>query len=123
VKEVKMKNFICDVDGILKAVTKKTKIIFIGNPNNPTGTYINKKDFLRLMENLRRDVLVVLDTVFFFLLEACASTFKAGISNAATAIIAKALFIIISFYRLKIPCRPAFGYTRRAYTRTTGWVL
>ena len=38
----KEKNFKISISEILKKVTKKTKIVFIANPNNPTGTYLNK---------------------------------------------------------------------------------
>jgi histidinol-phosphate aminotransferase len=47
------------------AVTSRTKMIFIGNPNNPTGT-INKKDELdRMMEKVPENVLVVLDEAYY----------------------------------------------------------
>jgi histidinol-phosphate aminotransferase len=46
-------------------VTKKTKIVFIANPNNPTGTYINKKEILRLRKKLRSDILLVVDDAYF----------------------------------------------------------
>jgi histidinol-phosphate aminotransferase len=39
-----------DVDGILKAITDKTKIIVMANPNNPTGNFLDKADFVRLAE-------------------------------------------------------------------------
>ena len=39
------KNFTVSVNDILKKVTKKTKIVFIANPNNPTGTYVDKKKY------------------------------------------------------------------------------
>ena len=42
------KNFTVSVSDILKKVTKKTKIVFIANPNNPTGTFIEKKKLLLL---------------------------------------------------------------------------
>src|SRR5215813_8130940 len=38
--EVPEKNFVADVDAILAAVTPKTKVVWLANPNNPTGTYI-----------------------------------------------------------------------------------
>ena len=41
----KEKNFTISVDEILKMVTKKTKIVFLANPNNPTGTYLKKNEF------------------------------------------------------------------------------
>lgn len=52
------------VDNILQAVTDKTKIVFIANPNNPTGTYINKQEIVRLRESLRGDILLVLDGAY-----------------------------------------------------------
>ena len=39
-------NFKISINEILKKVSKKTKIVFIANPNNPTGTYIEKKNYL-----------------------------------------------------------------------------
>ena len=42
----KEKNFKVSVKEIIKKVTKKTKIVFIANPNNPTGTYLTKKELL-----------------------------------------------------------------------------
>jgi histidinol-phosphate aminotransferase len=45
---LKRKNFTISVDEILKMVTKKTKIVFLANPNNPTSTYIDKKKLLFL---------------------------------------------------------------------------
>ncbi|MDC0343893.1 histidinol-phosphate transaminase [Pelagibacteraceae bacterium] len=59
------KNFTVYVDDILKKVTKKTKIVFIANPNNPTGTYIDKKKLLLLRKKLRSDILLVMDDAYF----------------------------------------------------------
>jgi len=58
-------NLISSVDNILSCVTSKTKIIFIANPNNPTGTYISKKEILRLRRKLRSDILLVVDDAYF----------------------------------------------------------
>ncbi len=46
----KDKNLHYDPDGILKAITDKTKIIVIANPNNPTGNFMEGKDFVRIAE-------------------------------------------------------------------------
>ena len=59
------KNFICSVESILSCVTHKTKVVFLANPNNPTGTYINKNDMLRLRKKLRSDILLVVDDAYF----------------------------------------------------------
>jgi histidinol-phosphate aminotransferase len=46
----KDKQMLYDADGILKAVTDKTKIIVVANPNNPTGNFMDAKDFVRIAE-------------------------------------------------------------------------
>ncbi|MEL6921690.1 MAG: histidinol-phosphate transaminase [Pseudomonadota bacterium] len=53
-----------DVDAILAAVTPKTKIVFLANPNNPTGTYVSDADVRRLHANLPPHVLLVLDAAY-----------------------------------------------------------
>ena len=57
--------FTSSVNNILECVTRKTKIVFIANPNNPTGTYISKKEILRLRKKLRSDILLVVDDAYF----------------------------------------------------------
>ena len=59
------KNFTASVEEILKLVTAKTKIVFIANPNNPTGTYLKKKEMLNLRKKLRSDILLVVDDAYF----------------------------------------------------------
>ena len=59
------KNYTVSVDNILACTTRKTKIVFIANPNNPTGTYINKNEMLRLRKKLRSDILLVVDDAYF----------------------------------------------------------
>ena len=61
----KEKNFTISVKDILSKVTKKTKVVFLANPNNPTGTYISKKELLYLRKNLRSDILLVVDDAYF----------------------------------------------------------
>ena len=57
--------FTSSINNILSCVTSKTKIVFIANPNNPTGTYISKKEILRLRKNLRNNILLVVDDAYF----------------------------------------------------------
>ncbi len=54
-----------DVNGLAQNITDKTKIIYISNPNNPTGTYITKKEFDFLMQHVPDHVLVILDEAYF----------------------------------------------------------
>ena len=53
-----------DVDSILAAVTPKTRIVFLANPNNPTGTYLTSAELRRLHAGLRPDILLVLDAAY-----------------------------------------------------------
>ena len=61
---VREKNFTADVDAILAAVTPKTKIVFLANPNNPTGTYLPFEEVKRLHSALPAHVLLVLDGAY-----------------------------------------------------------
>ena len=61
----KENNFRVSIKEILKKVSKKTKIVFLANPNNPTGTYIKKKDLLFLRKKLRSNILLVVDDAYF----------------------------------------------------------
>jgi histidinol-phosphate aminotransferase len=58
------KNFTADVDAILAKVTPRTKIVFLANPNNPTGTYIPFDEVKRLHSGLPKNVLLVLDAAY-----------------------------------------------------------
>ena len=53
-----------DVDAILRAVTERTRVVFIANPNNPTGTYLPHDEVRRLHAGLRPDILLVLDGAY-----------------------------------------------------------
>lgn len=53
-----------DVDAILAAVTPRTRMVFIANPNNPTGTYITFSEVKRLHAGLPAHVLLVLDAAY-----------------------------------------------------------
>tara|TARA_B100001059_G_scaffold151247_1_gene151120 strand:+ start:136 stop:1221 length:1086 start_codon:yes stop_codon:yes gene_type:complete len=57
-------NFKISIKNILKKVTKKTKIVFIANPNNPTGTYLTKKEVLELRKRLNKKILLVIDDAY-----------------------------------------------------------
>jgi len=60
----KEKNFTISVKDILSKVTRKTKVVFLANPNNPTGTYITKKEVMHLRKKLRSDILLVIDDAY-----------------------------------------------------------
>jgi len=58
------KNLHADVDAILAAVTPRTRIIYLANPNNPTGTYLPHSEVRRLHAGLRPDILLVIDAAY-----------------------------------------------------------
>ena len=53
-----------DVDALLAAVTPRTRMLFLANPNNPTGTYLPAAEVERLQRGLRPDILLVLDSAY-----------------------------------------------------------
>ncbi len=53
-----------DVDAMLAAVTPRTRIVFVANPNNPTGSFLNRDEVARLAAGLPDDVLLVLDAAY-----------------------------------------------------------
>jgi len=53
-----------DVDAILAKVTARTRIVFLANPNNPTGTYLPRAELARLRAGLRDDILLVIDAAY-----------------------------------------------------------
>ena len=62
--EVPERERVTDVDAILAACNERTKLVFIANPNNPTGTMIGDGEVARLAENLPDHVLLVLDGAY-----------------------------------------------------------
>jgi len=58
------RNHTADVDAILAAVTPRTRLVFLANPNNPTGTYVPFDEVKRLHAGLPSHVLLVLDAAY-----------------------------------------------------------
>ncbi len=65
VRYAKEENFTPSVESIMNCINKKTKIVFLANPNNPTGTYLNKDEVLKLRKKLRSDILLIVDDAYF----------------------------------------------------------
>src|SRR6476619_5854642 len=74
--------FTANVDAILKAVTPKTRIIFLANPNNPTGTYLPFDEVKRLHSALPAHVLLVLDAAYAEYVQR--NDYESGIELVAT---------------------------------------
>jgi histidinol-phosphate aminotransferase len=60
-KEINLKT---NIRAVLEAITEKTKIIFIANPNNPTGSYLNKNELQELLDKAPPHILLVLDNAY-----------------------------------------------------------
>ncbi len=70
VRVVPMKDFHYDLAGMRQAVTSATKLIFIANPDNPTGTYVTKRQLDAFLRDLPTGILVVMDEAYYEFVEA-----------------------------------------------------
>ncbi len=61
---VPLRNFKVDPKGIIEAITPETKMVFINNPNNPTGSVLVREEMLELLNGVPDDVIVVLDEAY-----------------------------------------------------------
>ena len=64
-KVIPAKNFGQDLEATLSAVTDKTRMVFIANPNNPTGTWLTEQTIRSFMDQVSDDIIVVLDEAYF----------------------------------------------------------
>lgn len=62
---IPLKNYTHDLEAMADAISNKTKIIFIANPNNPTGTINKKMEFDRFMERVPENILVIIDEAYY----------------------------------------------------------
>lgn len=69
-KEVPTKNFEYDLAAIADAVTDKTRVIFLANPNNPTGTYFSRDSFEAFIERVPEHIVICLDEAYVDFVEA-----------------------------------------------------
>ena len=76
------KNYTADIDAIIAAVTPRTRIVFIANPNNPTGTYVPFDEIKRLQQALPGNVILVLDAAYSEYVQR--NDYEAGIELVAT---------------------------------------
>jgi histidinol-phosphate aminotransferase len=77
------KNYTADVDAILGKVSERTKVVFLANPNNPTGTYVPFDEVKRLQKGLPPHVLLVLDAAYAEYVRR--NDYEAGIELVATS--------------------------------------
>jgi histidinol-phosphate aminotransferase len=76
-------DYTADVDAILAKVTAKTRIVFVANPNNPTGTYLPFDEIKRLHSSLPPHVILVLDAAYAEYVQR--NDYEAGIELVATS--------------------------------------
>lgn len=63
--KVPMKDFHYDLEGMKNRISPKTKVIFIANPDNPVGTYVNETELMRFLEGVPSSVIIVLDEAYY----------------------------------------------------------
>ena len=63
-REIPAKNWGHDLDGFLAAINDKTKLIYIANPNNPTGNFLTEAELEAFLAKVRSDIIVVLDEAY-----------------------------------------------------------
>lgn len=62
--ETPMKNYTHDLKAMLRAIQKNTRLIYIANPNNPTGTMVTKEEVEEFFQKIPEDILVVMDEAY-----------------------------------------------------------
>lgn len=77
------KDFVADVDAMLGCISSRTRMVFLANPNNPTGTYLPFGEVKRLHGGLPRDVLLVLDAAYAEYVRS--NDYEAGLELVSTA--------------------------------------
>ena len=83
------RDYATDVDAVLACVTERTRVVFIANPNNPTGTYAPRDEIARLHAGLRPDILLVLDHAY-------AEYIEGDIEDGGTALAADASNVLVT---------------------------
>jgi histidinol-phosphate aminotransferase len=66
---VPAKNYGHDLPAMLRAITPKTRIVFVANPNNPTGTLAPREDVIQFVNDVPDDVLLVMDEAYIEFLD------------------------------------------------------
>ncbi|MGO4888107.1 histidinol-phosphate transaminase [Anaerobacillus sp. MEB173] len=65
IREIPLKDGVHDLEAMLAAIDENTRIVWVCNPNNPSGTYNNETDFLSFLKRVPKDVLVVSDEAYY----------------------------------------------------------
>jgi histidinol-phosphate aminotransferase len=70
IRTVPLVDFKYNLEAIKKAIGPRTKLIFIANPNNPTGTYVNNREVNDFLKDIPKDLVVVFDEAYFEFVDA-----------------------------------------------------
>lgn len=65
IRTIPMKDYRYDLGGMLDAINEKTRVVFIANPDNPTGSYVTAKELDKFIEAVPEDVLVFIDEAYY----------------------------------------------------------
>ena len=60
----KLKDYALDLDDMYKLIDAKTKVVFISNPNNPTGTFFSNDKIINFIKKIKDDVLIIVDEAY-----------------------------------------------------------
>jgi histidinol-phosphate aminotransferase len=100
------RDYRADVDAMLGAVTERTRVVFLANPNNPTGTYLKAAELERLQAGLRPDILFVLDSAYAEYVTA--PDYEPGIALVEAS---ENTVMVRTFSKIGLPARGSAGCT------------
>lgn len=116
---VKEKDCRIDIDAILSAVSERTKIVFIANPGNPTGTYLKRSEIEALHAGLPPHVLLVLDCAYAeYVAEDDYSTGESLVAQFENVVMTRTFSKIYGLASLRVGWMYAPDYIIDAYNRT-----
>jgi len=85
--EVPSRAYIQDLEAMLEAITSKTRLVFVPNPNNPTGTLVSQSDIDRFMERVPDHVVTVFDEAYYEFLDSPPDTLRYVRNNARVVVL------------------------------------
>jgi histidinol-phosphate aminotransferase len=115
IRTVPLEGFRYNIEEIARAITKDTKLIFLGNPDNPTGAYLGKKDLSYLLARCPKRVILVFDEAYRELTDA------AGYSNPVDYIKRENIIVLRTFSKAYGLAGLRIGYAI-AGRGLTGWM-
>jgi histidinol-phosphate aminotransferase len=116
--KARLRDFRYDLKGMLKKINKQSKVIFISNPNNPTGTYVNKHELDEFLNQVPGRIVVVLDEAYDVFVDAVDFPRSQDYLKRDNVIILKTFSKAYGLAGLRIgyalACPPLISYMERA---------